>query len=208
MYAEPIFYIFSLGVFILTEITLFFAKDLYWKKRAVKYLILFSKSFLPSETGKRIFDSLFEKTELKMEKIDEKNCKILNISGKFFGMNVKQQKPFDSIKKVYRFFCKYSKYFMKDVCVKSYSENIEIVLMSFIAKKTYVCLDNKECFLFLDNKNILFWLLRLILSIFLIIFFFIPLCLFVTMMKLLLIKPFYFGYGSGYKISLIRAANY
>jgi len=92
--------------------------------------------------------------------------------------------------------------FMKSVIIEDYYyEKNTIIMASFIAKKVYLKIDNKYV-LIADNKNIFIWLLKLIISIPLAIFLLLV-CILVTILKILLIKPFHFGYGLDYKLVLL-----
>jgi hypothetical protein len=92
-------------------------------------------------------------------------------------------------------------YFMKSVIIEDYYENNTIVLASFIAKKVYLKIDKRYVVIY-DNKNIFIWLLKLIISVPLAIFLFFV-CILVTILKILLTRPFHVGYGLDYKLVLL-----
>ena len=184
-----------------------FTTDQHNRKIGIKALFTYIKSFLPIKKGKELFDTLKTKISLKQiesQKLIGKRVRIKKILAFSSIENIEKIGGFLAItNRLLKFISQITKnYFMKSIIVEEFYELNTIALISIIAKKVYLKIDNKYV-LISDNKNIFIWLLKLIISIPLAIFLLLV-CILVTILKILLIKPFHFGYGLDYKLLLSK----
>jgi hypothetical protein len=207
IFHAPLYYLIAHFNFILKEIfIMLFSNDPYLRKMSLEAFFTYVESFLPKSNGRNIFNIIANIRFSTDQKVNKKpKGKKLKITEYLVLWNLEEKSSnnFELMRKLLTSVVEIIKdYFMKSVIIEDYYENNTIVLASFIAKKVYLKIDNKYV-LISDNKNIFIWLLKLIISIPLAIFLLLV-CILVTILKILLIKPFQVGYGLDYKLVLLN----